>query len=495
MSLPEWVQKQKKKGFEIKKIHGNYYMYELKSAWDPKRKKAKKVTGEYIGKVTPDGVVPKKKRVSSTAPVFSVEFGATAFLAGLSGDILEALRGHFDEGTAQRVYATSILRLISPCPFRRIEHRYESSWMSRILPKLALSPASITGLLDVVGGNRRACAAFMRDTMEPAQYILIDGTGTISRSEKLERALPGHSKRNGYTPQVNQVYVVSVAGRGIAPAFYRNVAGNVPDVTAFNLTVHDAGIKNAVIVADAGFASRDNFEMLLDSELNYIVPLKRNSSEVKLPCIEYDTMFNYHHRPILAHSEVKDGYRVCVFRDEKLRSDEMADAIGRVEKLNATAEAKRTFNPDTDLRDAAVETKAKIASFGTIILRTSLMEEDMKKIYETYKIRWEIEQLFDTLRNTISQDASFMQDDSGFEAWTFINHVTLMIACRVLAVIRAKKMSKDWSLAGVLDHLSRVHAVQVADEWMLAEVVGKTKKMCRDLAINLDLNTSILPKC
>jgi transposase len=99
-------------------------------------------------------------------------------------------------------------------------------------------------------------------------YVLIDGTGTVSRSEKIARAMPGHSKKNGYIPQVNQIYVLSVSEKGSAPAFYRNVAGNVPDVTALQLTVADAGIPNAVLIVDAGFASADNFSNLVGAGLD-----------------------------------------------------------------------------------------------------------------------------------------------------------------------------------------------------------------------------------
>ena len=103
-----------------------------------------------------------------------------------------------------------------------------------------------------------------------------------------------------------------------------------------------------------------------------------------------------------------------------------------------------------------------------------------------YKLRWEIEQLFDTMRNTIEADTSCMHDDTGFEAWSFINHVMLIAACRVLAMIRAKKLAKEYSLAGVMDILSRVHMIQVADEWMMAETTKKTKKMLKELGIVLD---------
>ncbi|MDR1471914.1 MAG: hypothetical protein LBS75_05260 [Synergistaceae bacterium] len=55
--------------------------------------------------------------------------------------------------------------------------------MSKAHPHLALSPASVTGLLNTVGKNRVACAAFMRETKGASPYYLIDGTRTISASD------------------------------------------------------------------------------------------------------------------------------------------------------------------------------------------------------------------------------------------------------------------------------------------------------------------------
>jgi hypothetical protein len=492
MAFPDWVKKQKKQGCEIKEINGHYYMYERKSAYDPARKKSKKVTGAYLGKVTPDGIVPPKKKVDG--PVLSLEFGATAFLAGLSGDLLASLRERFDDGTASRVWAMAAMRLVQGCPFGRIDVRYEASWMSRFLPGLSLSAASIARLLDNVGGNRDACARFMRDAMPPSQCLLVDGTGTVSRSDGMNRAMPGHSSTHGFLPQVNQVYVVSVSDSGTTPVFYRNAAGNVPDVTALELTMLDAGIEKATLVADSGFASGGNFNLLSGLGLDYVVPLKRNTAEVDLGGIAYEELFAYHGRAISAHSETKAEYRICVFRDEKMRAKEMGDFLSRKEKSNAAAERKKGFDPGKDLIDVSASTKEKLPSFGTIILRTTMREGSAQSIYELYKVRWEIEQLFDTLRNTLGADESHMHDDTGFEAWTFINHISLIMACRTLSLIREKKKSKTLSLAGLFDMLSHVHAVRVAGEWRLAEVVGKTKDMLVDLGIVLDLETDLLPK-
>ena len=443
--FPDWVEKQKKRGFEIKCIRGQYYMYRLKSKWDPNRGKAKKVSGEYIGKVTPEGIVPKRKRIAADAPVYALEYGATAFVSSLAADILRSLENRFPDNVAERIFAAAMLRLISHCPFCGLGDRYETSWMSKILPGLALSPASVTGLLNTVGGSRTACAAFMRETTGASPYYLIDGTRTVSASDGILRAMPGHSKTKGFLPQVNRVYIMAMSGRGGVPAFYRNVAGNIPDVSALKLTLEDAGIGDATFIGDTGFASGDNFTLFAESGVDYIVPLKRNTAEVRLDGIRFTDVFAYHHRTIWAHSEEKAGYRICVFRDEKLRGNEMTDFVERAEKANATIKAKKSFVPGRDaLRDVSEETALRASEFGTIVIRTSLTDVSPQNIYEAYKLRWEIERLFDTMRNVCENDMSYMHNDAGFEAWSFIGHVTLMVACRILALLKEKKMSKEW---------------------------------------------------
>jgi hypothetical protein len=140
--------------------------------------------------------------------------------------------------------------------------------------------------------------------------------------------------------------------------------------------------------------------------------------------------------------------------------------------------ASKGYDPEKDvLCDVAAETAVKDAGFGVIVIRTSDMDATTQEIYEAYKMRWEIDQMFDTMRNVCANDASYMHDDAGFEAWSFVGHVTLMVACRVLALLKNKKLAKQWSLADVMDHLSRIHAVLVADEWKVAETTKKTREL------------------
>jgi len=49
MIYPEWVLKYKRKGTAIHKIRGRYYLYEVSSKWDKELKRARKITGRYLG--------------------------------------------------------------------------------------------------------------------------------------------------------------------------------------------------------------------------------------------------------------------------------------------------------------------------------------------------------------------------------------------------------------------------------------------------------------
>jgi transposase len=491
MVLPEWVENQKKQGFEIKKIGNGYYMYKRRSRWDKEKKKAVKVTGEYIGVVTPDGIIPRKQRLDEKTPVFSKEYGAIAFIDFIASDILETLSKHFGTSFAQQIWAVSTSRLISPCPFRRVGDHYHTSWMSEILPDLPLSKSSITRLIDHVGNNRAKCAAFMRDMLEPAPYLLIDGSKVTSKSEGMLRALPGHNSNNKFPSQINQIHIATVSKSGYSmPGFYRNVSGNTPDVSAFELTLEDAGVEEGIVLGDNGFASTANFEELEDSELNlkYIVPLKRNTKEVDLNTMEFEEYFSYHNRGISAHMDDMDGYRIYTFRDAYMYAKEFSDKISRTEKANATAMRKRNFDPEKDFHDISEKTKECEKKFGTIVLRTNICDKPAPYIFQTYKIRWNIEQLFNTLRNTCEQDASYMRDDAGFEAWSFFGHITISIACRILAKLKELELLKQWSLEALLDHLARIHVVKINGQWKIAETTKKTRELVAKLGVNLELN-------
>ena len=64
--MEEWVKEILKKErelrklpLEVKELNKNYYLYRSTTHWDKKEKKVKK-DSEYIGRITPKGVIEKK---------------------------------------------------------------------------------------------------------------------------------------------------------------------------------------------------------------------------------------------------------------------------------------------------------------------------------------------------------------------------------------------------------------------------------------------------
>ncbi|MDR3186490.1 MAG: hypothetical protein LBU04_06800 [Christensenellaceae bacterium] len=98
---------------------------------------------------------------------------------------------------------------------------------------------------------------------------------------------------------------------------------------------------------------------------------------------------------------------------------------------------------------------------------------------------WEIEQMFDTMRNVCENDTSYKHSDAGFEAWSFIGHIT-MIACRILALLGEKKLLKKYSLEGLTEVLSKIHAVQIGNGWRTTEVTKKVLDLVAKLGLELD---------
>jgi transposase len=214
--------------------------------------------------------------------------------------------------------------------------QYQTSYLSETIPGLAMSGASITSLLENAGRKRERIIAAMNRLSKSTKNIIIDGSRLTSWSQGMSLPDLGHNSSGKWHPRVNIIYVFERALLP-RPVFYRCVRGNIPDVSAMKLTMESMG-KECVftVIADAGFASAENFEMLAESGIKYIVPLKRNTNEIVSADLNargnYRYAFTYAARSVIAREQEKAGYRIVVFRDEFMRSKEMSDFIKRLEK-------------------------------------------------------------------------------------------------------------------------------------------------------------------
>ncbi len=71
---PEWVQEHRTKGTTVKKVGNNYYLYKRTSKRIPGKKYPQPVD-TYIGMITPDGIIEKKKTLIAATSVEVKEYG------------------------------------------------------------------------------------------------------------------------------------------------------------------------------------------------------------------------------------------------------------------------------------------------------------------------------------------------------------------------------------------------------------------------------------
>ncbi len=477
MAYPNWVLKHKQKNKEIKESNGNFYLYERSTIWDKEKRQPRKISGKYIGKITPEGLIPAKRRSLNVKPgyISVLEYGASEYLLQISEDIKSSLKKYFDD-LWETIYVLSILRTIRPVPFKRIEDSYWRSFLSERYPDLNLSGKAISSFLRKLGDRRNMITAFMKDFFQECRHMIFDGTRITSFSNETQKAQVGYNNNYDYDPQINLLYVFSCSEQP-SPAFYRILPGSIMDISSLKLTIDEMDIKDIVVIGDKGFGSEANFKSLSEFELDYIIPLKRNSSKYDLDILKqadrgkFDGAFMFNDRPIWHYAKTQGDIRILTYLDSELKYREERDYMRRMQS-------------DYEGYDHAGLIEKQL-TFGTLVIQTTV-SGTAQEIYELYKQRGIIEQSFDSLKNVLGQDHSYLQGDIAFEAWGFLNHIALMMIYKTYINLRKAELLKKYSVAGVMQYFSGITKLRINDSWTLAEV----PKKARELAEKLDFKTT-----
>ncbi len=480
-AIPPEIARFRQKGTEIKCIRGRYYLQRVASQWDKQARKVRKITLGYLGRVTPEGVIPPKtRRIPADAKPYSKEFGATWALRQLTPDILVALEKHFPED-ARWLYATALIRCIRHCAMRYTEHFYEVSHLSESMPGLHLSSANLSNLMTSLGYRRRQMVAFMREFVPSKDcFLVFDGTPIVCNSQNIAEAQRGYNSHGGHDPQVNLLYAVALREHRLLPVFYKRYPGSIRDVSAFANFRTEMGVGEVVAICDKGFAKKSDQEAMEAAGIAYLTPLKRNNRECPRTPLErpgftgFQGRFLYNGR-IVWHWEAPAAagakHRCILYLDEALRHQEQSNLRG-ADIGNETPE---------QIRKVAA---AQLLS-GTICLKTSLMDRDAQTVYRTYKLREEIEQLFDTYKAEEDFNTTGMHSAETQEAAFFLNHLSVMMAYRVYERLKENKALKDFAAVKTPEtFLWDVRASNAGGGWQLEPVPKAAKKAFKALGLD-----------
>ncbi len=202
--MEQWVleilqqEKEKRKlPLEVKKLNNNFYLYHSTTWWDKKEKKIKKFS-DYIGRITPKGVIEKKKS-NDARSIF--EYGNSELLHLMANDIIEPLKKSFYDRWKE-IIACSMVKTIQPLPLRLIKSRWEKLHISQKI-EASLSPNTISEVLRDIGKDYASQKQFFDELMVDSETLIFDLSSIFSYSENLQYAEKGHNADHLYLKQVN----------------------------------------------------------------------------------------------------------------------------------------------------------------------------------------------------------------------------------------------------------------------------------------------------
>lgn len=467
---PEWVLKYKKKGTAVHRIGNNYYLYKIKSVWDKDLKRARKITEEYLGVITPEGL--KEPSYKRNIPITCKEYGASYYLIRENRDIWEKLREYFPYFWKE-IFVFSCLRLMHACPLKHLRIHYEDSFLSEEFKDVRIHDKFLSEFLKNLGSDRERIILFLREFINVKKGLLIDMTNIFSVSEKMLLNEKGFNRFFDFTPQINMLFIFSIEKR--MPLFYRILPGNVRDVKSLKSTVLESGVSNVIVIGDKGFYSRENVNLLEKENLKYILPLKRNNSLINYRVFDsvskrgFDGYFRFQKRFIWYRSKRIGKGILYIFLDERLRVKEEEDYLSRIET-----------HPENYTEEGFYENLRK---FGTISLLTNVKDVSAKEIFGYFKSRVFIEQMFDTFKNVLNADRTYMRTDKSMEGWMFINYLALIYYYRIYNFLLKNNLLKKYSPSDVLLSLSKIRKVKINKKWITLEIPKQARKLLEKINI------------
>ena len=452
-NIPEWAKRFKTRGVYIRNIGDKYYAYRTRSKWLKDEKRTKTLPPEYLGVVTPGGIV---RRDQITGIRSDYEYGNISLLYGIAEKTVIPVLKEMYPTLWERIISYVILRNIQPLPMKSVHYLYEKTYLSRIMDE-SMNPDSLSRMLSSLPEDQSI--RVMRKLTEKGEYVLMDSTAIFSRSENMSFLELGHNSKQIHLPQINVMMLFS--STRTMPTFVRILPGSIGDVSAMSKTIDMAGIERCVIVADKGFFSSDNIRKLKNKHLSYIIPLRRNSSLIP-DADSFTGVFRYDGKPVKYWKRQDDVY---MFEDPVLKSEEEKDFLLRIEEHKRS---RKLFDENE-------------INFGKLYILSDL-SEDPERIYRLYKQREYVEYAFNVFKNDLEADRSYLREDHMMFTYMFLNLLSLYLHFQILNMINGK-----YSVRDVLLILSRIKMYRMERGEIMSEIPKKAKDLVKDLRIDLDM--------
>lgn len=492
MYLPEWVIPFKESRTEIRCIKGIYYKYEVRYQYNKQKKKTDKITVRLMGKITQeDGFIASEKDLmrqnASELPKVDIKnFGVYNLYSNLLSEEIDTLRSIFKDDVAERLLSFSMMRWAYQSPIKRASNYHAHDFCSQVWSTESISDKLISDSLKFAGQNREAIVEWMFQMLSKSacgnnKFVMMDSTHVSTVSEQLGINAKGYNPAYDFDEQIRLMYLFSSQMK--QPVYYRLINGNITDISAMGLCVKEMNIKDVIFIADRGFYSEANLKELDKNQLQYIIPLRRNSQLIDFEPLQHvdfkkniKNFFIYQDRIIWDYQYEKDGKKLITFLDEKLR---VAEESKYLKKINS--------HPEIYSQDKFAQ---KMEGFGTLTIVSKLMGQENlspQELYQAYKQRNEVEIMFDSYKNFLHADRMYMHDRHVLEGWLFANFIAMIAYYKLYSRLQQAKLLTKYSPKDIIELSKSIYQTKIRGEWNRSEITLKTKQLFKK--INIDYLT------
>ncbi len=436
------------------------------------------VNGPVVGHIVGGSYVEKpeggKRRVAAREPHL-LKYGAVAFAHSAGSDLLGSLRGTFEGGDAESIYAIALLRAaFGDVKDYQLQDKRDKSWASQIAPNAALSKNSVSSLLSGIGKSYDLVSSFMRkrveETVREGTKVLIDGMLKNDNSRVDSFSAFSYKGRIKGTKDLSILAAIDAERK--EPIAMKVYPGNLPDAANIEDFIAEFSIKGGMEISDKGIPLERAKEQFRGGKVGFLRPIRRNcrkqeslgllSSLKPLRCAD----------GVMLASKAKsaeDGLHYYLFKDLSRSGKEESDYVA--------GKAKGGFDP------AKYAERAK--TFGTICF-VSNMDLDPSSVYEYYRLRWEIEIVFSMYKGILSLNTTREHDDWATVGSEFVNYLSVIITCRMKNRLAERGLFSKFTFRDVMDRLNDCVKVSVDEKpgsWKMCSLSKKDRSLIEALGL------------
>lgn len=402
------------------------------------------------------------------------DYGEVKLCSQCAGDLLGDLAAVWDMPDAKKLYCIAVLRAAyGDIRNRDLKLQYDTSYLSEMVPGVALSENTVSSFLDTIGRGLGAITEFMNNRLKAHSTATVIVDGMLKDYNSTGSSMSEFSRKGAKKGSRDLSLIYAYSPELGEPLAARPFPGNMLDSTAVEEFLIDTHIEKGLMIFDKGFHN-DAVLRAIDQKagMSYLIPLKRNSRLIARYGMEDPAghLSGYTDSVVMyKKARMDNGKWLYAFRDPHMACEQEQAYV-----LSAAKNDKFSTERYQQLSNR----------FGLVVFQ-SKSDLDPLVIYKAYRSRWEIEVLFNLYKNIVDRSTVNVHNDYRVYATEFINFLSVVIASRVKKLFGEAGLAAKYSYNQLMGYVAKLKKVRLDPEqkWRTSTTVAYVKDIWKKLCI------------